>query len=300
VQVLHIDTGGEMRGGQYQVLLLLDGLREKGHESVLLARENAPLWQKAQAAGHRVAHASVPEVRIWSRTSAIVHAHDAKAHTLAAVASKRTFVVSRRVAFPVKRTLLSRWKYKRAGAYLAVSEYVRNELLKAHVPPAQVEVVYDGVAPPPTADTWDPTYPIVALQSADPGKMQALVAEAAALAGVEVLYSTDLPVSLRRASAFLYLTRSEGLGSGALLAMSMGVPVIATRIGGLAEVFVHGSSGLYVGNEPDEIATTIRTLLGDRELALRLREGGMARVADRFSADRMVSNTLRIYERALG
>jgi hypothetical protein len=300
VQVLHIDTGAEMRGGQYQVLLLLDGLREKGHESVLLAREGTPLWQAAEAGGHRVQPASLGEVWRWSRRSAIVHAHDAKAHTLAAVASSRRFVVSRRVAFPVKRTVLSRWKYRRARAYLAVSDYVRNELLKAHVPPAWIEVVYDGVAPTAPAENWDPTYPIVALQSTDPGKMQALAAEAAALAGLEVVYSSDLPASLRRASAFLYLTRSEGLGSGALLAMSMGVPVIATQVGGLAEIFTHGSSGLYVQNDPEEIATAIRTVLGDRDLAFRLREGGMARVAERFTAERMVSGTLRLYERALG
>src|SRR5947208_11167752 len=112
-----------MRGGQYQVLLLLNGLREKGHYPILLAREGAPLSKAAEAAGHRVAPASLQSVWSWSQLSAVVHAHDARAHTLAAVASRKPFVVSRRVAFPVKRTVLSRWKYRRAAAYLAVSEY---------------------------------------------------------------------------------------------------------------------------------------------------------------------------------
>ena len=82
--------------------------------------------------------------------------------------------------------------------------------------------------------------------------------------------------------------------------MSMGVPVIASRVGGLAEVFGDGSSGLYVRNDIREIATAIRTLLGNRQLALRLRAAGMARIAERFSAEKMVSDTLRVYERALG
>ncbi|MFL6446656.1 MAG: glycosyltransferase family 4 protein [Bryobacteraceae bacterium] len=300
MQILQIDAGAEMRGGQYQALLLLNGLREKGYESVLLARKGAPLWRAAEAAGHQVAPASAREVWRWSGRSDIVHAHDAQGHTLAAIASRTKFVVSRRVAFPVKRTALSRWKYGRPAAYLAVSKYVRNELLQAGVLSIRVAVVYDGVAGATPSDTWDPRHPVVALQSADPGKVQALVAEAAALAGVQVDYSSDLPASFRRASAFLYLTRSEGLGSGALLAMSMGVPVIASRVGGLAEVFVHGSSGLYVQNDRDEIATAIRTLLNDPALALRLREGGLARIADRFSAERMVSETIRVYERVLG
>jgi hypothetical protein len=289
-----------MRGGQYQVILLLDGLRARGHDSTLLAREGTPLWNAAEAGGHRLAPASLLGVRKWSRTSAVVHAHDAKAHTLAAIASARSFVVSRRVAFPVKRTAVSRWKYGRANAYLAVSEYVAGELREAGVSPNRIEVVYDGVAASPPAEDWNPSYPIVALHSEDPGKMGTLLVKAAGLAGVKLEFSTNLPKSLRRASAFVYLSSSEGLGSGALLSMSMGVPVIASRVGGLAEIFIHGSSGLYVPNDAGEIATAIRTLLGDRELALRLRAGGMARIAERFSAERMVADTLRVYESALG
>jgi hypothetical protein len=300
VQVLHIDTGEEMRGGQYQVLLLLNGLREEGHEPVLLAREHSPLWQAAESAGHRVAAASARAVWNWSGRSAIVHAHDARAHTLAALASRKRFVVSRRVAFPVKNTFSSRWKYGRAAGYLAVSEHVGEELRKAGVPEGRIQVVYDGVAPTAAAENWDPKFPIVSLQSADPGKLSALAKSAAELAGAEIQFSTDLPGSLRRASAFLYLSNSEGLGSGALLAMSMGVPVIASKVRGLAEVFVHGSSGLYVRNDAGEIATAIRTLLGDRELAARLREGAMARAKERFSAEKMVSDTLRVYERTIG
>lgn len=289
-----------MRGGQYQVLLLLNGLRERGHEPVLLARHHAPLWRAAVSAGHRVAPASAAAIWNWSGHSAIVHAHDARGHTLAALASRKRFVVSRRVAFPVKRTLLSHLKYDRAAGYLAVSKYVANELQKAQVPAQRIHVVYDGVAPTPTAENWDPSLPIVALQSADPGKLGALAKRAAELAGVEIQFSTHLAESLRRASAFLYLSHSEGLGSAALLAMSMGVPVIATKVGGLAEVFVHGSSGLYVSNDASEIAMAIRALRGDRELALSLREGGMARVRERFTMEKMVSDTLRVYEGALG
>jgi hypothetical protein len=289
-----------MRGGQYQVMLLLEGLRDRGHESLLLARENAPLWSMAKAAGHQVAPARVLGVWKRSRGFAIIHAHDAKAHTFAAVAARKQFVVSRRVAFPIKRTASSRWKYRRASLYLAVSEYVAGELRKAGVPGEKISIVHDGVGPVRVAKDWDPSYPVVALKSSDPGKLKGLIAEAASLAGVKVEYAADLPASLRRASAFLYLSTSEGLGSGALLAMSMGVPVIASRVGGLAEVLADGSSGLYVGNDAGEIATAIRTLLADRELALRLRAGGMTRIAERFSAEKMVSNTLRVYERAIG
>jgi hypothetical protein len=299
VRILHIDTGGEMRGGQHQVMLLLDGLRARGHSSLLLARENSPLWQAAKAAGQAVAPAVLPEV--WKRSPAfeIVHAHDAKAHTLAAVGARRSFVVSRRVAFPIKETLLSRWKYSRPARYLAVSQFVAGELRKAGVRDDKIAVVYDAVPAQAFPEDWNPMSPVVALRSTDPGKLAALAAESAALAEVRVEYAADLPASLRRASLFLYLSSSEGLGSGALLAMSMGVPVIASRIEGLAEVFEDGSSGIYVRNDAREVAAAIRKVLDDRETALRLRAGGLARIAERFTAQKMVSDTLLVYESAL-
>src|SRR5438309_10701149 len=99
------------------------------------------------AACLQVAAARILEVWRRSLAFAIVHAHDAKAHTLAAIAARRRFVVSRRVAFPIKKTASSQWKYRRASAYLAVSNYVAGELRNARVPGEKIFVVYDGVAP---------------------------------------------------------------------------------------------------------------------------------------------------------
>lgn len=299
MRILHIDTGREMRGGQHQVLLLLDGLRKRGWDSVLLARAGAPLWQAAKAAGHEVGAASAREIWSRSNTATVVHAHDARGHTLAAVASRKTFVVARRVAFPLKRSFLSRWKYSRAAAYLAVSRFVGDQLKCAGIPSSKIHVVHDGVEPRAPAEDWSPDYPVVALQSSDPGKLQHLAVEAAALAQVQLVLSSNLPDSLQRCSALVYLTSSEGLGSAALLAMSLGVPVIASKVGGLAEVFEDGTSGIYVQNDPQAIASALRTLLNNPELAARLKRGGLARVAERFSAERMVSETLRVYERVL-
>src|SRR6266508_4257776 len=48
MKVVHLDTGRDWRGGQAQVLLLLSGLRARGHESLLLA-PRGPLLARAQA-----------------------------------------------------------------------------------------------------------------------------------------------------------------------------------------------------------------------------------------------------------
>ena len=298
MQILHIDTGREMRGGQYQVMLLMKGLREKGHHSILLARSESPLWKAAEAEGFEVQPAIAREV--WKRSSwgAIVHAHDARAHSLAALTSRARFVVSRRVAFPVKKSMISKWKYTRAARYLAISRFAGAELEIAGVNKRKIDIVYDGTEPRRPAG-WSAEYPLVALASNDPGKLSQLAAEAAALAGSQMIYSTNLVESLQRCSALLYLSRSEGLGSAALLAMSMGVPVIASKVGGLAEVFVDEISGLYVRNESGEVARAIRRLLSSPALAETLRVGGMARVAECFTDQHLVAGTLTSYERAL-
>ena len=54
MRILHLDAGREMRGGQWQVLRLIEGLAAAGVESTLLAREDAPLFTAARKLGWRV------------------------------------------------------------------------------------------------------------------------------------------------------------------------------------------------------------------------------------------------------
>jgi phosphohistidine swiveling domain-containing protein len=228
----------------------------------------------------------------------VVHAHDARSHTIAALAAKRAFLVSRRVAFPVSRTFASRWKYGRAARFLAVSECVAQQLQAAGVPAGKIEVVFDGVEPAAAAE-WGIDYPAVALASADPSKGRDLVEQAAAAAKIQVHYSSDLARDLRRASMFVYITRSEGLGSAALLAMSMGIPVIASRVGGLPEAIVDGVSGILVSNDSSEIARAMQGVLENTASTEGLIANARARVAKLFSSEQLVERTLSAYRRVL-
>ena len=299
MRIVHIDTGEEMRGGQWQVLLLLEGLRTAGHESILLAREDSPLWNAGKAAGFTVRAAQPKELWQQSRKAAIVHAHDARAHTMAAIAARK-FVVSRRVAFPVRKSVASIWKYQRATRFLAVSQFVARQLQSAGIRKEKIDVVYDGVETPSAlAEHWTPDYPAVALASEDVEKGRDLVEEAALITQIRVVFSETLRDHLRRASMFVYITRSEGLGSAVLLAMSMGVPVIASSVGGLTEVFADGISGIFVKNEAQEIASAMRRVLSQPADTLRLIAQAKARIAECFTRDHLVNGTIASYERAL-
>jgi len=296
MRILHLDAGTEMRGGQWQVLRLIDGLRNAGHESTLLARAGSPLSAEAQRRGMDL-HAWTLR-SIWKRSRAadgmhdVTHAHDARSHTAAAMAGATRLVVSRRVAFPMQPNPVSRWKYRHAAQYIAVSRMVKQTLVDAGIPPSRIAVVYDGVPMQPPSHGSE----ILVPESPDPGKGTALALEAVKLAGSDARASRDLERDLAHAGLFLYITQSEGLGSAVLLAMAAGVPVIASSVGGLPEIVEHESTGLLTANTPDAIAGSVRRLMQDRALARSLAARARALVEEKFSVEQMVAGTIAVYE----
>jgi len=290
MRILHLDGGKELRGGQWQVLRLLEGLAAAGVESTLLARKGGPLFRVAQEKGWRVEPLGVLRAFSLARHHDLVHAHDGHGHTIGAIVSPDKLVVSRRVAFPVRSHL----KYRRARHYLAVSEFVKSVLMAGGVPERKISVVYDGV---PLLEPSTGTL-LMAPASDDPQKGSSMAREAALTAGEHVRFSNDLVRDLHDAAIFLYITQSEGLGSGALLAMSAGVPVIASNVGGLPEIVEHCETGLLVA--PDDISGAIRQLRIDHAYAWRLGAAGRKRVLEKFTVDRMVRRTMEIYGEIYG
>jgi hypothetical protein len=291
MRVLHLDAGKEMRGGQWQVLRLIDGLTAAGVESTLLARAGAPLYTAARALGWRVEAIGLTRAVRLARQHDLMHAHDAHGHTLGAVVRGVPLVVSRRVAFPVG----SQWKYGRARRYLAVSGFVKGVLIEGGVPEDKISVVYDGVPLLEEArGDW-----VMSPASADALKGAPLAVEAARLAGVKLHLSTNLEQDLREAGIFVYVTHSEGLGSGVLLAMSAGVPVVASRVGGLPEVIRHRENGLLVENTAEAIADGIGQLVHYPERARQYGCAARQTVIERFTVDLMVRHTMEVYKGVL-
>lgn len=290
MRVLHLDTGHEMRGGQWQVLSLLNGL---GTGHVLLAASNSPLMEAARSAGIDVQTLSLVTLARHARASDLVHAHDARSHTWAAALGTGRLIVSRRVAFPIGQSVMSRWKYARPLRYLAVSEHVKHTLMAGDVPEERITVVYDGVAVPENISTGQR---IIAPATDDAAKGSDLVREAANLTGTPIDFSTNLEADLPGAALLVYITRSEGLGSAALLAMAHGVPVVASRVGGLPEIVREDVCGFLTENHPASIAAAIGRALTHRE---RLGRDARRCVEERFTVQRMVDDSRRVYEQVL-
>ncbi len=292
MRVLHLDSGKQMRGGQWQVLRLIEGLTAAGVESTLLARRGSPLFAAARGKGWSTEPLAIKRAFALAATHDLVHAHDARSHTLAALLPTIPLVVSRRVAFPIR----SRWKYRRARMLIAVSEFVQSVMQEGGVPPEKMAVVHDGV--PLLDQRWGTA--VLALDNrADREKGAALAAEAARLAAVPLQWTTDLERDITQAGMFVYISHSEGLGSAVLLAMSAGVPVIASRVGGLPELVRHGETGLLVDNSVEAIAAAIHSLVERPDFAACLGQAARRIVAEHFTAEDMVRRTMEIYEQVL-
>jgi len=295
MRVLHLDSGREMRGGQWQALRLHKGLCQAGHHSVLLAPADSPLLAIANQWSLPCHELKPLRLGLLTRHFDLVHAHDARSHTLGALFARTPLIVSRRVAFPIGQSIVSRWKYRVPTLFIAISEHVLRKLREGGIEQARIAVVYDGVPAPPDASAGSS---ILAPYSTDPEKGMELARRAAELAGVPVEFSKDLTADLPRARVFVYLTRSEGLGSGILLAMAHGVTVIASDVGGIPELIENNVNGRLVRNELNAIAAALTSAFSspDRHLGIAARQT----VLERFTEQHMVQSTLAAYSRLLG
>jgi L-malate glycosyltransferase len=97
---------------------------------------------------------------------------------------------------------------------------------------------------------------------------------------------------------FVMSSVTEGLGTSLLDAMACGKPVVATTAGGIPEVVVDGETGFLVPPRDHEaMAAALVRLLKDRELRERMGNAGLVRARRKFSAERMVQDTVRVYDR---
>ncbi|MGB7845500.1 MAG: glycosyltransferase family 4 protein [Candidatus Acidiferrum sp.] len=100
--------------------------------------------------------------------------------------------------------------------------------------------------------------------------------------------------------AFVFPSEFEGLGTALQAAMAYGLPVISTTRGALGEVVEDGRTALVAEPNAAEFSRAMQRLLRDPSLREQLGEAAREEVKRRFSADRMVENTLSVYETILG
>jgi L-malate glycosyltransferase len=105
-------------------------------------------------------------------------------------------------------------------------------------------------------------------------------------------------LSLHKAfDLFVMSSVTEGLGTSLLDAMACEKPIVATNAGGIPEVVLEGTTGLLVPpRDHAAMAAAIVRLLKDPALRDRMGAAGLRVVREKFSAERMVQDTLKVYQ----
>ena len=370
LRIVHLETGRHLYGGAAQVLYLLDGLRERGVEGVLVTPPGSELEAAARARGlavHPIPLAGEADLRFIPRLARflraqrpdLLHAHSRRGADLlggvAAAWAGVPAVLSRRVDHP-EPAWSALPKYRLFRRVIAISERIREEVLRTGLAPERVVCVRSAVeverwavpcdrarwegmlaaiSPPPGPEGAPGPSPLLGVaaqlieRKGHRDLIAALPAVVGAFPGIRVVFFGRGPLEgalrsevervglgsrvlfagfvqgleglLPCLDVLVHPAHAEGLGVILLQASAAGVPIVAARGGGIPEVVRDGVNGLLVPpGQPAALGAALLRLLGDRELANRLSEGGRSLSRSEFSVDSMVEGNLAVYRDTLG
>ena len=227
---------------------------------------------------------------------------------------------------------------ERLAHHIVVSEASRKSFRKAHVAPSRLTVVRNGIFPllPVKALTQElgmagrivlltvarftkqkgqaalvhalpdilKAYPSVALLFVGSGPEEEHVKALATELGVGSYthflgHRSDVADIMAIADLFILPSHFEGLPLAVLEAMSLSIPVIATRIGGTVEALGEDHPYFVEPGASVSLATVVNRALGDRQRLAATGKAGLERFERDFSVHRMAAETGAVYERFL-
>ena len=262
------------------------------------------------------------------RSGGLVHAHGLRAAFIAALAHRLRpfpFIFTAHNLVPSSRLarLAVRFTGHRASRIIAISQAVADGLIGAGIAGGKVAVIPNGVDIT-YFETRSPrrehAYTVGCVARLSPEKgVDVLLAAAARLPDVAFLIAGDGPerenyrhlappnvqwlgripdtrTVYAEADVIAIPSRQEGQGIVALEAMAAGLPLVASRVGGLAEMLTDGETARLVPPEdPDALAAALAALNDDLALRTRLVAAGQTLVRERYAIQTMVEAVEGIY-----
>ena len=357
--IAHVTGETGFSGGEVQLFLLMEGLRERGHRCVLICPPDARSAEEGRARGFEVRgvpmRSSASPLAVWRVAAALrscapqlVHLHTGRANWLGAPAARRLrlpAITTRRMDRAVARGARTRWLYGRGvRRAVAISDAVERCLLEGGVPCEKVRIIRSAVDPAtlrPTRDREvlrrdaglpDEAICFLTLATLDRRKGIDVLVDAVRRAGPELSACfwiagdgperaeleqrarangvserihflgrrEDRADLLAICDALVLPSRREGLGVAALEAMACERPVIASRVGGLAEAVLDEVTGILVpAEEPKALADALVRLARDAPLRTRLGSAGPERIADGHLPEQMTTAYEQLYAEVL-
>jgi glycosyltransferase involved in cell wall biosynthesis len=365
MKILHIISSGGMYGAEAVILNMSRTLNEGSHSSILgvfsnSANPNLQLHEVATAQGieshlisctgqiDRTVPSSIRELAARANAD-VVHAHGYKADIYCYFALRGSgvpFVSTCHTWYDNDLTVslygaADRFILRNYAAIVAVSEDVRQRLLKAGVRKEKIHIVRNGIdlrpfdnAAPSLRNLSSQDDPIVGLigrlatekgvdiflraaarvltelpatkfvvigEGPDREQLELLIDELQVQNSVFMLgRRDDMPGVYASLDIMVSASRHEGLPMAILEGMASSRPIVATAVGAVPEVVMDGRTGVIVPSENVEaLAAKIVTLLNNRTQRENLGAAAKTLIEEEFSAERMTTDYLHIYEQAI-
>jgi glycosyltransferase involved in cell wall biosynthesis len=151
------------------------------------------------------------------------------------------------------------------------------------------------------ASSWRDIKPEPVLVIVGEGPLEARLKSQAAALHLDARFPghrDDVPALLAAAAVFVLPSVWEGQPLILQEALRAGVPVVATRVGGIPEITGEDAALLVAPGDPDRLADAVRAVLTDPALAGRMRQAALDRARALPSPDDAVASALAEYARA--
>ena len=235
--------------------------------------------------------------------------------------------------------MLHKWALRRLDAYGVVVSSALTNVVTARIgiPPRKVEFIPNGVDlavfhPKPITAPADATIRVIGtlaevkrpldaisafarlirtvpraqLSFVGDGPLRTAVASRVSSLGlsgsVQILgQRSDVPELLRATTVLWQLSRSEGSPLACIEAMACGIPVIATRVGGIPDLVRDGETGFLVSvGDVEDVSRLTTQLLQNNQLHARLSTNSIAVAQELFDQRRMAAKYLDMMANIVG
>src|SRR6266498_3230747 len=219
------------------------------------------------------------------------------------------------------------WR-RAVDVYIALTEFARQKLVEGGLPAAKIAVKPNFLDSDPEAgkgsggyglfvgrlspekgietliEAWQNLGGSVPLKVVGDGPLAAVVQEVAARdATIQWLgrLPSEAVYELLGEAAFLVLPSRcyETFGRVIIEAYAKGTPVVASKLGAMAELVEHGRTGLHFRpGDPADLAEKVRRILANPVELMRMRQAARQEFTERFTADSNYDTLMTIYQRA--
>lgn len=110
-------------------------------------------------------------------------------------------------------------------------------------------------------------------------------------------HRTDIPEILAASDLFVFPTLQDALPTVLFEAMAVGLPIIASEVGGVPEIIRHQENGFLIPPaDPSSLAGACIHMLRDRDYSGRLSRSALHTVKDRFDIKKQIQNLVSLYD----